>query len=92
MILSGPRLGELLGLLEDEGVDLASELEEMDDAFDEAEVGENEAAVSGDNNEGLDSFGSTNLIVEPSTGVDGTSGVGGVDTAGVSMGVEYGAR
>jgi hypothetical protein len=89
---SGAWLGELLVLFEDGGVDLTSEIEEIDDAFDEAEVREIEAVISGDNNEGAGSLGSTNLIVDPSTGVDGTSGVGGVDPVGVGIGVEYGAR
>lgn len=81
MLSSGARLGSLLAFIDikDEGIDFASEI----DAFDDEVVGETD---------GVDSRGSTNLVVGPSTGVGGASGVAGSEDADLSIGVEYGGR
>lgn len=86
--------GELSGLLgltdiEEKGVDLASELD-LGDASDEADVVDTEVVGSGGSSEGADSLASTNLTVDPITGVDGILGVGGTDAEGERVGVEKG--
>lgn len=79
---SGTRLDGILAFvdIDEEGVDFASELEGLDDPFDDTVVGETDS---------VDSRGSTNLMVGPSTGAGGASGVARSD---FSVGVEYGGR